>query len=214
MRRLLHEQRLRLPDRHGRDAGRHLDRRHDAPGAWPQPNLDRVRRVAVRGDEPGACPNVVGGGRNAQVRELRVHSGHDRIRPTRRGDAVDALLGHAFRRKARVDHVEPDVPELPVEPASAHGEHAAHLGMAFPEVQRGRPRRADDTVRGDGRAELGQPAHVVGAVVHRVVRHVDDVVAGRCARGEDGRHAGHRIRAAVDDPVEIDQEEQGHGPGC
>jgi hypothetical protein len=90
---------------------------------------------------------------------------------------------------------------------------AADLRMALLEVQRGRARSADDPVRRHGRAQLGEARDVVGAVVHRVVRHVDDVVPGRGARGEHSRDAGDGIRPAIDDPVEVHEEEQGHRPG-
>ena len=83
--------------------------------------------------------------------------------------------------------------------------------MSFLEVQGRRPGSADDTIRRDRRPELGQPGDVVGAVVHRVVRDVDDVVARRRAPREDGGDARDGIVAAVHDAVEVDEEEESHG---
>ena len=183
-----------------------------APGR--RPTLDRVDRVAVRGDEARSGTNVVGGGRDPQVGQLRVHARDHRVRPTRCSDTVDPLLRHPLGGEARVDDLEPDVAQLAVEPARAHGEDAPHLRVALPEIEGGRARGADDAVRRDRRPELGQPGDVVGAVVHRVVRDVHDVVAGRGTPGEDLGDARNGIGAAVHDAVEVDQEEQGHGPGC
>ena len=74
--------------------------------------------------------------------------------------------------------------------------------------------RADDTtVSGvTGAPIAGQPRDVVGPIVHRVVRHVDDVVApGRAVR-QDFRDAGYWLLAAIDDAVEIDEQQQTHPP--
>ena len=51
------------------------------------------------------------------------------------------------------------------------------VGMVLPEPDRRRPRRADDPALGDRRAHRAESREVVRAVVHRVVRHVHDVVA-------------------------------------
>ena len=69
-------------------------------------------------------------------------------------------------------------------------------GLVVGEVERRRPGGRDDRVGRDRRAHRGQPGHVVGAVVHRVVGHVHDVVAPRRAIGEDRGDAGDGIRAA------------------
>jgi len=50
--------------------------------------------------------------------------------------------------------------------------------------------------------------------VHRVVGDVHDVVAGFGARREHGRDAGYRVGTAVDDAVEVDEEQEGHRSGC
>jgi hypothetical protein len=214
MGRLFHEQRLRLADHHRRDARRHLDRGDDAARAGPEPDLDGVHRVAVRRDEVRAGPDVVRGGGDPQVRHLRVHAGDDRAGPAGGGDAVDALPGHPFGGVAGVDDLQPDVAKLTVQPARADRQDAPDLGVVLLQVQGGRPGRAHDAIQRDRRAELGQPRHVVRAVVHRVVRDVDDVVARRGARGQDVRDARDRVGAPIDDAIEIDEEQEGHRAGC
>jgi hypothetical protein len=52
---------------------------------------------------------------------------------------------------------------------------------------------------------------VVGPIVHRVVRHVDDGIASRGALRQQVGDARHGIRAAVHDAVEVDQQEEAHG---
>ena len=75
------------------------------------------------------------------------------------------------------------------------------------------PRALETTVSGEtGRAHRGEAGLVVGPVVHRVVGDVHDVVATDGAIGKDRRDAGHGIAAAVDDTVEIDQQEETHRP--
>ena len=46
-------------------------------------------------------------------------------------------------------------------------------------------------------------------VVHRVVGDVHDVVAERGPRGERGTDAGDALGGAIDDAIEIDEEEHG-----
>ena len=151
------QQRLGLADRDRGDAGRDLDRGDDAPGAGPEADLDRVDRVAVRGDEPGAGTDAVGGGGDAHVGHLRVDARDDRVGPAGGGDAVDPLLRHALGGEARVDDLEPDVAQLAVQPAGPDGEHAPDLRVALLEVQRGRARRArrPDPARRARRARSG-----------------------------------------------------------
>ena len=74
--------------------------------------------------------------------------------------------------------------ELSLEPGGAHDEHAADARHVVAHVQGARARGRHDAVGADGRAEREEPRDVVRVVVHRVVRHVDDVVAGR---GPGGR---------------------------
>ena len=57
-----------------------------------------------------------------------------------------------------------------------------------------------------------KPRLVVGPVVHRVVGDVDDVVAARRPIGQHRGDARHRVGAAIDDAIEVDQEEEAHGP--
>ena len=131
----------------------------------------------------------------------------DRIRPAGRLEAVEWSRSAAPRRVAGGDDVEADVVELALEPAGTDHEHAPDVGQVLAQVERGRARRADDPIRADRRAHPGQPGHVVGPVVHRVVRDVHDVVAARRPIGQHGGDAGHRLGAAIDDAVEIDEEE-------
>ena len=63
-----------------------------------------------------------------------------------------------------------------------------------------------------GRAHRRESRLVVGPVVHRVVRDVDDVVATGRAIGQDRGDARHGVRAAIDDAVEIDQQQEAHRP--
>jgi hypothetical protein len=48
--------------------------------------------------------------------------------------------------------------------------------------------------------------------VHRVVRDVDDVVAARRPVGEHRRDTRDGVGTAIDDTVEVDEEEQAHAP--
>ena len=115
----LEQERRRLADRDRGDAGRGLDRGHDAARPGPQAALGRVDRVAVGGDEPGAGADAVRGRRQPQVGELRVEADDDRVGIAGRGPAVDALLAHPRRRMAGGDDLEPDVAQLALEPAGA-----------------------------------------------------------------------------------------------
>ena len=105
----------------------------------------------------------------------------------------------------RRDDVQAHVTAFALEASGAHHEHTPDAVEAG-QVERGRPRRADDAVGGHGRAHRLEPRHVVGPVVHGVVRHVDHRVPGRGASGQDRRDSGNRRRAAVDDAVEVDEE--------
>ena len=181
-----------------------------APGRSQRPG--GIDRIAVRGDEPGPGPDAVGGGGDAKVGELRIQARHDRVGMARGGPAVEALLRHPLRDVGRADHVQPDVPQLPIQPRRADGQDPADARLALGEVERRRPWRADDPVGRHRRAHRGQPGHVVGPVVHRVVGDVDDVVAGGGPLGEERGDAGDGIGAAIDDAVEIDEEE--HARRC
>ena len=80
------------------------------------------------------------------------------------------------------------------------------------QVERRRARGRHDRVGRDRAAHRRQPGLVVGPVVHRVVGDVDDVVATGRAIGKDRGDARDRIGAAVDDAIEIDEQEEAHGP--
>jgi hypothetical protein len=95
-----------------------------------------------------------------------------------------------------------------LEPARAERENPSDLGQVLAQVERRRPRRGNDPVRVDRRAHVGQASDVFRPVPHRVVRHVDDVVAPADAVRQDGGDARHRVRAAIDDAVEVDEQQQ------
>ena len=76
--------------------------------------------------------------------------------------------------------------------------------------QGGPPGRGQDTVRVRRRSHAQQPLEVLRAVPARVVGDIDDDVAGRLAPGEELGHARHRLRATVDDTIQIDEKE--HAP--
>ena len=78
------------------------------------------------------------------------------------------------------------------------------------EVERRRSRRTTRPVRRRPARPSRRAGLVVGPVVHRVVGDVDDVVAAGGPVGQDCRHAGHGVRAAIDDAVEVDEEQQTH----
>ncbi len=79
------------------------------------------------------------------------------------------------------------------------------------QVERRRARRGHDLVGRHRGAHPGDPLDVLLAVPHRVVRHVDDVVAEVGARRQDRGDPGHGIRAAIEDAIEVDKEEQACG---
>ena len=64
---------------------------------------------------------------------------------------------------------------------------------------------------GIGRSPHAQQSlEVLRAVPARVVGDIDDDVAGCLAPGEKLGHAGHRLRATIDDAIQIDEKE--HAP--
>ena len=141
-----------------------------------------------------------------------IETDDDGIRPAGRIPAVDPLLGEP-RRGVRGGHdLQPGIPALALEAAGADDEDAQHgrgdLGAA--EIERGRPGRADDAVGRHRGSHAAEPRDVVGPEVHRVVRHVHHGVAAGGAIGQGRGHAGHGRRAAIDDAVEVDEEQ--HAP--
>ena len=139
-----------------------------------------------------------------------IEAGHDRVGRAGGGPAVDALLVHPGRGMPGGHDLEADVAQLALQAARAEDQHAPDARLVVDEVERRGPRGRDDRVGRDRRAHGGEAGHVVGAVVHRVVRDVDDVVAAGGPVGEDGGHARHGVGAAIDDAVEVDEEEQAH----
>ena len=197
-------------DRDRRDACRRLDRGDDRAGSRPQAALGRVDRVAVRRDEPGAGTDAVGGGGKPQVGQVRIESDEDGIRLAGRGVPVDPLLLHPRRGVRRGHHLQPDVPGLPFEPAGAQHQDPSDRRILLGEVEGGGPGRRDHGVGGDRGAHAREAGHVVGPVVHRVVRDVDHVVAGSSPGGEDLGHAWDGLGAAVHHAVEVDEQEEAH----
>ena len=212
VRRGLEQVRRGLADRDRDDAGRGLEGDDERAGARSQPALRRVDRVAVGGDEMGAGPDAVRGDHQPRIGQVRVEPDDDRVRVAGGREAVDRLLAHPGRGRARRDHVVADVAQLALEPAPAEDQHAPDLGVVLAQVRRRRPGGRHDRVGRDRRAHRREAGLVVGPVVHRVVGHVDDVVATDRAIGKDRGDARDRVGAAVDDAVEIDEQEEAHGP--
>jgi hypothetical protein len=107
-------------------------------------------------------------------------------------------------------HLETDVAELAFEAARAEDQHAPDALLVVGDVERRRAGRRHDGVGRDRRAHRRQTGDVVGSIVHRVVGHVDHVVTAGGAVGQDGGHTGNGIRAAIDDAVEVDEQEESH----
>src|SRR5207244_3952949 len=63
----------------------------------------------------------------------------------------------------------------------------------------------------DGRTHPGDPLDVILAVPHRIVRDVHDIVAAGRAGREDRGDSGYGLQAAVEDAIEVDEEEQAGG---
>ena len=147
-----------LPIESGVDPGRGLERGDDGPGARPQPALGRVDRVAVRGDEPGAGADAVGGGREPQ---RRSGSGPARRRPHRAGRRPPSRRwppgSSGSRRAPAVTTSSPTSRSSRSRPPAPSDEHAPDRRLVVAQVERGRPRRGDDAVRRDRRAHRREP---------------------------------------------------------
>ena len=157
-----------------------------------------------------ARPDRIGCDHQAQVGQVRVETDDDRIGVVGRGEAIDPLLAEPGRGRARGHHIEALVAQLALEAAGAKDEDAADLRVVLAQVGRRRARRRDDRVGRDRAAHRRETRLVVGPVMHRVVRHVDDVIAPRRAIGEDGGDACNGVGPAVDDTIEIDEQEKAH----
>src|SRR5664280_511082 len=77
------------------------------------------------------------------------------------------------------------------------------------QVESGGPGGRDDPIRGNRRTHPRKAGNVVGAIPHRVVGHVYDLVAGFGASDEHGGDAGNRLGAAIDDTIEVDEKKHG-----
>ena len=110
------------------------------------------------------------------------------------------------------DDVVADVAQLALESAPAEDQHAPDAGVVLAQVRRRRAGGRHDRLGRDRRAHRREAGLVVGPVVHRVVGHVHDVVATDRAIGKDRGDARDGVGAAVHDAIEIDEEEEAHGP--
>ena len=183
-----------------------------APGL--RPRSVGIDRVAVRGDEAGTGPDAIRRDGEAHVRQLRVEPDDHRVRRPGRRPRIDPIAAHECRRVGGRRDLEAGVPQLSLETARAQGEDATDVRLVIREVERRGPRRRHDAIRLDRTAHGREAGDVLGAIPHRVVRHVDDVIAEGRPRREHRGHSGHRIRAAVDDPVEVDEQEEAGRGGC
>ena len=86
---------------------------------------------------------------------------------------------------------------------AANHEGAPDRRLQVVQVQCRRAGRRQDSIRRYRRAHTLQARNVVRAVPHRVIGHVDDVVAGSRTGSQNGRNAGHRLGATVDDTIEV-----------
>ena len=186
----------------------------DRAGAGSQAALGRVDRVAVGGDEAGARPDAVGGDRRAAGRS---GSGRARRRPRRgrrrRRSRRSPPGSSGSRRRPRSRRRSPTSRSSRSSPLAAEDQHAPDArarGRAGRAPSRARTTRPVSGVT--GAAHRREPGLVVGPVVHRVVGHVDDVVAAGRAIGKDRGDARDGIGAAIDDAVEVDEQEEAHGP--
>ncbi len=175
----------------------HGEGRHDRSGARGQGVRGREVGVAIGGHEPRPAPDRLGGDAQAAVREGEVDPHHDRAGVGRQAEV-------AWRHGA-----PPDLADLTSEPGTAEDHHRPQ-GARRRAAGQGEGRGSsgcDDEGHVVRRAHARQAGRVIGAVPARVIGHVDDRVTGRHAAGQEGRHAGHGDLTAVDDAVQVDDEE-------
>ena len=156
-----------------------------------------------------AGPDAVGRDGEPDIGQVGVQADDDGIGVTGRGEAVDPLLADPGRGISGADHVVALVAQLAFEAARAEDQDAPDLRIVLAEIERGRARGGNDRLGRDRRAHRGQTRLVLGPVMHRVVGHVDDVVATCRAIGEHRGDARNGVSAAVHDAIEVDQEEAG-----
>ena len=180
---------VRLPIGSDREGG------HDRAGTGLELIRAGIDMIAIGGHETRPAANRLGGEAEALVAQGEVDAHDDRVGSdlepeARRGDRLDA-----------------HVPQLAGEALSAEDHDAAGGRRAVGESEGGSAGGGDDHRRIGGRAHRAQAFHVVAPVPARVVGGVDDLVAGSPASGQQLGHAGHGDRAAIDDAVEIDDEQ-------
>ena len=94
-------------------------------------------------------------------------------------------------------------------PLAPDRQHPPDLWHLLAHVDGARAGGRDDAIAPRRRAVALEPRQVVAVVVHRVVGDVDDVVAERRASRERGADPGDALGRAIDDAIEIDEEEHG-----
>ena len=204
------QERRRLADRDRDHTRCRLDRGDHRARPGHQAVLGRIDRVAVGDHEQGAGPGRVGSDGQSLIGDVGIEPDDDRVRPPGRLEPVEPLGQGAGRCIRRRDHLEPEVLQLAAQTRPAERQDTARSGRLLGQPQGRCPGRADHSFGADRSTHRGQPRDVVGPVVHRVVGHVDDVVAEGCPRRQHSRDPGYRRAAAIDDAVEVDQEEHRH----
>ena len=206
----LEQMRLGLADRQRRDPGRRLERRGDRAGSGSKPAFGRIDRVAVRRDE--ACPGPHAVGRGGEPRYVRFGSSPDTtasgapaaVQPSIPSWCIRVAACAAVTTSRPTSRSSRSSPPAPT--ASTRRMPVSWLTMCSAVA------RADVTTRS---GEIGAPIaaearHVVGPVVHRVVRDVHDVVALGSPIGEDRSDTRDGFGAAIHDAVEVDEQQQAH----
>src|SRR4029079_5076489 len=114
-------------------------------------------------------------------------------------EPVDRLLAHAGRRGTCGDDIETLVAQLAFQTAGAEDQHAVDVRVVLAQVGRRRAGARHDGVGRDGCGHRTEARLVVGAVVDRVFRDGDDVVATGRTIGQDRGPPRDWIGATVDD---------------
>ncbi len=166
-----------------------------APGAGHEAPRHREDGVAIRDREVGTLAHGIGGHREALVREVEVDAHGHGVRTLRQ-----ALQRAGDRRQAGIS-------ELAGQARPAEDERPAGRAGQVRQRQGGAAGRGQDALRAGRRPHAQQPLAVLRAVPARVVGDIDDDVAGGFTPAEQLRHAGHRLGAAIDDTIQVDEKE-------
>ncbi len=195
-RRFTQQARLRLADDKVRLPAGGLDERgHHGTSTGHEPSRHREDGVAIRDREEGSLAQGVGGHGEALVGEVEVDAHGHGIRP----------LGQSLQRAG--DGRQPGVTELAGQARTPEDERQLGWARQVGQRQGGAAGRGQDALRAGRSAHAQEPFVVFRAVPARVIGDIDDDVAGGLAPGEQLRHAGHRLRAAVDDTIQVDEKE-------